>query len=383
MAKHERRTMRLSWESSAAIAASLLLLGGCNRGSAVANPPTPVRVASVAVSEADLGLRYSANIVAAAEVHLAFKSGGYVESLAQQKAADGRPGPLEAGDSVKTGEVLATVRQAEYADKVTQAKAQLAQAQAAFERSNLDFQRAANLFSSESMTKSQYDAAKASNDANAAALESAKAALSQADTALADCKLRSPLNGWVVQRNVEVGSLVGSGTVGFVLADTHVVKAVFGVPDTIIEHVHLGDRQVITTISIPGEIQGRVTSISPAADPKSRVFSVEVTIPNTDNQLKSGMIATLALGNGSQKSRQPPLVVPLSAVVRSTKMPGGFAVFVVGETDGKPVARERAVTVGETIGNNIAVVQGLQAGEQIVSVGASEIKDGDQVVVVM
>jgi multidrug efflux system membrane fusion protein len=327
------------------------------------------------------GIRYSANIVANSQVNLAFKSGGYVESIGQRKGADGRVRPLEAGDAVTKGEALATVRQSEYADKVAQAEAQVAQAKAAFEKSRLDFQRASNLFSSDSLTKSQYDSAKAANDANAGALESAKAALAQARTALNDCTLRSPLNGWVLERDVEIGSLASAGSLGFVVADTHVVKALFGVPDTIISRVHLGDRQTMTTISVPGEIRGRVTSISPSADPKSRVFTVEVSIPNPDNRLKSGMIATLAFGSG--KILQSPLIVPLSAVVRSSKTRDAFAVFVVEGSGENTVAHERDVKVGNTIGNNIAVLQGLQAGEHVVSVGATEIKDGDQVRVLL
>jgi len=360
---------------------SILSLGGCSRDTAVANPPAPVRVTVVSTSDAIAGIRYSANIVANSQVSLAFKSGGYIASIAQRKGADGRVRPLQSGDAVRTGEVLATVRQGDYADRVAQAKAQVEQARAAFEKSRLDYQRASNLFSSDSLTKSQYDAAKAAHDANEAALENAKAGLAQAETALNDCTLRSPMNGWVLERDIEVGSLVGPGSPGFVVADTHVVKAVFGVPDTVINRVRLGDRQTITTISVPGQIQGRVTSISPSADPKSRVFSVELSIPNGDNRLKSGIVATLDLG--SDKTTNPPLVVPLSAVVRSSKTPGGFAVFVVEQSGVGTVARERDVKVGGTIGNNIAILQGLQPAERVVSVGATEIKDGDQVRVLL
>lgn len=363
------------------LAASLLTLSGCQQEQAVTNPPTPVRVTAVVTSEAAFGARYSANVVANSQVSLAFKSGGYVEAISQRKGADGRIRPLESGDAVSAGEILASVRQTEYADRVAQAKAQVAQAAASFEHAHQDFLRASNLFSSESITKAQFDAAKASDEANAAALENAKAALSQAETALRDCVLRAPMSGWILDRQIEVGSLVGTGSPAFTIADTRVVKAVFGLPDTMIHRVHLGDPESVTTISVPGELRGRITSISPSADPKSRVFSVEVTLSNPDNRLKPGMVATLALA--SEKFQQPAVVVPLSAVVRSTKSAEGFAVFVVSESGGKTIAREREVKVGETIGNNIAVTQGLQPGEQVVSVGASEIRDGNPVQVLL
>ena len=132
-----------------------------------------------------------------------------------------------------------------------------------------------------------------------ASVSGAQAQLSEANVALAYCSLQAPFNGWIVSRNVDLGTLVGPATNGFTVADTQSVKAVFGVPDTSISRVHLGQHLAITTDAFPQPFDGRVSAISPAADPKSRVFSVEVTIANPRDRLKSGMIASLAL-NGSQ-----------------------------------------------------------------------------------
>jgi multidrug efflux system membrane fusion protein len=161
------------------------------------------------------------------------------------------------------------------------------------------------------------------------------------------------------------------------LADLHLVKAVFGVPDVAIKNVELGGTQTLTTESVPGEFEGRITAISPAADPKSRVFSVEVTIPNPYNVLRAGMVATLKTG-GSELAA-PVAVIPLSAVVRSIRDPGKFAAFVVVDQEGKSVARSRDIQVGETYGNLISVTQGLSEGEQVISVGATLVKEGEQV----
>jgi multidrug efflux system membrane fusion protein len=184
----------------------------------------------------------------------------------------------------------------------------------------------------------------------------------------------------VLSRDVEVGALVGTGTAAFVLADTHLVKAVFGVPDTRVSDVNLGAAQTITTSSLPGQFHGRITSVSPSADPKSRVFSVEVTIPNSDSRLKPGMIATITLGAGALKNRTT--VVPLSAVVRSTQQTDGFAVFVVADQSGKTVAHERTIEIGDTYGNLISVLNGLKAGEPVVVAGGTLIKNGDEVRVI-
>ena len=354
--------------------------GACERSNAPAHQPIPVRVSPAGTLEQSGGPRYSANIDAFTQVSLAFKSGGYVDRIIERRGADGRTRILQVGDRVQQGEILGHVRDSEYSDKVNSAKAQMDQAQANYDKAKLDFERATNLFKSDSYTKAQYDAAKAALDGGAASVESAKANWQQARTALTDCSLQSPLTGWVLGRDVEIGALVGTGAPAFVLADTHLVKAVFGVPDTKVSNVKLGASQTITTTSLPDEFHGRITSVSPSADPKSRVFSVEVTIPNSDDRLKPGMIATLTLGAG----RIEPIttVVPLSAVVRSTQRADGFAVFVVTDQGGKSVVRERAVEIGDTQGNSISVTKGLKPGEPVVITGGTLIKDGDEIKVI-
>ena len=374
---------RTYWRRTFILTALLasVLSAGCDHSEATSHQPIPVRVSAAGTLEEGSGLRYSANIEAFTQVNLAFKSGGYVDNILQRKGADGRTRILQVGDRVSQGEILAHVREGEYSDRVVSAKAQIDQAQANYDKAKFDLDRATNLFKSDSYTKAQYDAAKAAFDSTAASVESANAAWQQARTALSDCSIRSPLNGWVLSRSIEVGALVGTGSAAFVLADTHLVKAVFGVPDTRVTYVKLGASQTITTTSLPDEFHGRITSVSPSADPKSRVFSVEVTIPNSDDRLKPGMIATLTLGAG--KREQFATVIPLSAVVRSSQHADGFAVFVVSDPSGKSIAHERMVEIGDTLGNMISVTKGLNVGDPVVITGATLIKDGDQVKVIL
>src|SRR5215467_5119990 len=344
---------------------------GCEHAQQVASDPTPVRVSPAGILVESAGLRYSANVEAITQVTLAFKSAGFVDRIVQRKGADGRMRILQVGDRVSQGETLAHVRESDYTDAVNSAKAQVDQAQANYEKAKLDFERASNLYKSDSYTKVQYDAAKAAFDAGAASVESAKSSWQQAKTGLSDTSLRSPLNGWVLSRSVEIGALVGSGTQAFVLADTHLVKAVFGVPDTKVGFARLGAQQSITTTSLPDEFHGRITSISPSA---------EVTIANRDDRLKPGMIATLTLG--AEKLGQPTTVVPLSAVVRSSQHTDGFAVFVVSKQGEKSVVSERIVEIGETLGNSISILKGINQGEPVVVTGGTLIKNGDEVKVI-
>jgi multidrug efflux system membrane fusion protein len=122
-----------------------------------------------------------------------------------------------------------------------------------------------------------------------------------------------------------------------------------------------------------------VTSISAAADPKSRVYSVEVRIDNPKNELKAGMIASLSVGAGPMARV---MVVPLTAVVRSPGNADAFAVYVADGTGDTPKVHTENVKLGDTYGNLIAVTQGLSLSDRVVTSGTNMIKNGQQVRVI-
>ncbi len=190
------------------------------------------------------------------------------------------------------------------------------------------------------------------------------------------CELRAPFDGWVLKRSVDVGTLVGPATNGFTLADTRTVKAVFGVPDTAMANVKLGSAQSVTTEALQGTFPGHITSISAAADPKSRVYSVEVRIDNPRNELKAGMIASIVLGGG--KTNAKVMVVPLTAVIRSPDKKDGFAVYLTDGPGESPKLRPQDVTLGDTYGNNISVLSGLNPGERVVTSGTNMVRAGEK-----
>jgi RND family efflux transporter MFP subunit len=354
------------------------LSAGCRRNAAVAAAPlTPVSVSAIGTHAVGNRTPYSAGIVPYSQVDLAFKSGGYIESIFQVRGADGRMRNVQEGDWVAGGTVLARVRESDYIANVNVARAQLAQAQAAWEQARPDFERTDVLYRTDSVTKPQYDAAKARLDSAKAGADSAASALSQAETALNDCALKAPIDAWVLKRNVEVGSLVGQAAVGFSLAETRLVKVVFGVPDVVVGSLKMGQPQVITTAAATGQFNGRITAIAPAADPRTRTFSIEVTVSNRENVLRPGMIATLVLSGPHESGSMP--VLPLSAVVRAAGDPNRFGVFVVEQRGDQFFARARTVELGPAYGNVIGLEKGLEPGDRVITTGATQVRDGQQV----
>jgi RND family efflux transporter MFP subunit len=357
-----------------------LVLSSCNQATTPQKALIPVRTAQVGTLDVGNALKYSANIVPYTQVDLAFKSNGYVESVLQVPSANGGRRNVDQGDWVKKGTALAVVSQQDYIDKVQQADAQLSRAQAEYVKAKLSFDRTKALYSTQSATKPEMDSAQAQLDSTTASVSAAKAQVSEAHVALDYCSLAAPFDGWIVKRSVDIGSLVGPATNGFSIADTQTVKAVFGVPDIYISRARIGQRLAITTDALPGEFEGKVTAISPAADPRSRVFSVELSIENQNNRLKSGMIATLSVP-GQQLARAV-TAIPIGSVIRDSQRQDGFAVMVAEGQGDVVTARLRAVQLGDAYGNMISVNGGLNQGERVITSGASIVKSGDQVQVI-
>ena len=352
------------------------VLGGCGHESQIpSQPPRAVRLATVAAPQTSAEtLRYSASILPYAQVDLMFRSSGYVTDVRQVQGADGRTRNVGTGDYVERSLMLAHIRREDLQNQMAQAQAQLDQATAQHTKADQDFQRAKALYSTQSLTKPDYDQSEAAFNATSAAMDNARAALLQAQLLLADADLKAPFSGYILSRNIDLGSLVSPSTSAFTIADIGRVKVAFGAPDYVLSRIRLGQELTIQTENDAVPVKGRVTSISPAADTRNRIFAVEVTVSNRDRHLKPGMIASIGLGEAPHSS----ISIPLSAIVPFPSEPDHFAVMVAQERAGRLVANLRKVQLGTTHDNSVAV-EGLQPGERVVSVGAQLLKDGDPI----
>ncbi len=355
------------------------VLGGCRHEPAVpAKVPIAVRVADVTVSSSSGGLRYSASFIPYAQVDLTFRTSGYITEVKQIKSADGRTRNLGTGDYVTRGTVLARMRPQDLQNQADQARAQVDAAVAQHAQAEQDFDRAKALYATQSLIKPDYDQAQARLDATRAAVNQAKAAERQAQLSSRDGDLKAPLSGYILARNIDVGILASPSSAAFTMADTSAVKATFGVPEDALGLVRLGESLTLQVQNEAAEYSGRVTSISPSADVRSRVFTVEVTLSNRQNTLRPGMIASIELGQRREVS-QPS--VPLSAIVPYPGESGQFAVVVAEQQSGQWKAHLRRVTVGATHGTSVSVT-GVQTGEKVAATGAQLLKEGDSLSVI-
>jgi RND family efflux transporter MFP subunit len=357
-----------------------IILAGCHNETALpAKPPIAVRLADVTLYQSNEGLQYSASLIPYAQVDVAFRTSGYVTDVKQVKSAEGRTRNIGTGDYVTKATVLAQIRRQDLKNQADESGAQVDSAIAQHTQAEQDFNRAKALYATQSLTKPEYDQAQARFDSTRAAVNQAQAAQRQAQLSLNDSQLAAPFSGYVVARNIDVGTLASPGSTAFTIADTSAVKATFGVPEDALNLVHQGQPLTLQLQNGAARYSGRVTSISPNADARNRVFAVEVTLPNHKNILRPGMIASVELGG---KREAPQLSVPLSAIVPYPGESGQFAVIVAEQqAAGQWKAHVRRVTVGATHGSSASVTE-VHSGEKVVAIGAQLLKDGDSLSVI-
>jgi RND family efflux transporter MFP subunit len=385
-----------------AVAASF----GCRaQGNEDARPPKAVRLVPVESSVDAAETTYSAIIAPNAQVDLAFRVSGYVVDVHQTKRGDGQSRTVEPGETISRGLRLARVRATEYqalADKahgalnesnagVEAASATLAEAQAALTQAEADFGRISILWQQESVTRPAYDGAQARRDAARAKVDAATAAIvaakqrataaaaqaREAEIALGDTELRAPFDGVLIERHVDVGTLVSPATAAFTLADLRQVKARFNVPDTALRLFQADQLLPVTVDAFVDErLQGRVLSVAPAADPKSRSFEITVSIDNPGLQLRSGMIASIRVAGEAADRHQ--LRIPIDALVHDP-VHGQYLVYAMSQKDGRTVAEAIEVRPGPLVGNQVSILGGLAAGQRIISSGANLLRPGDAV----
>jgi RND family efflux transporter MFP subunit len=364
-----------------------------------------VRMAAVELSSGPGTTAYSAIVVPNVQVELAFRNPGYVVAIHQAKDAGGRLRSLEPGEPITSGLILARIRATDYqavvdkshgaADEsnagVTAAEAQLAEAQAGLAQADADFARIETLWQQESITKPAYDGSKARRDIARAKVDAAQAAvaaarqrstaaaaqLQEARIALGDTELRAPFAGTLLERRVDVGTLVAAGTPAFLVADLHVVKARFSIPDTALREFRAGQLLPVTVDAFGDEsFEGRVLSLAAAADPKSRSFEINVAVDNPDLKLRSGMIASVRVAERGTGHRQ--LLIPIDALVHDPTA-DRYLVYTVEERDRKTVAKAILIRPGPLAGNHVSILDGLREGQRIVVSGANLLRPGDVV----
>jgi membrane fusion protein (multidrug efflux system) len=257
---------------------------------------------------------------------------------------------------------------------VSTEQAQLAAAHADAELARATLARAKSLRETKTNSPADLDAAEArfkQTNANVATLEAT----------IAKKTIRAPFDGRIAIRQVELGQVLSPGTPISSLSSIHPIYAEFWMPQQALSELNVGMQVRLRTDVFPkSSWEGTLTTINPQVDVATRNVRVRATFPNQDGRLRPGMFGNVDV---LSPDKRPVLVIPGTAVLYA---PYGDSVFAIEEKKSDSgssglIAHQKFVRLGERRGDLVAVLSGLQAGENVVSSGAFKLRNGVSVVV--
>ena len=330
----------------------------------------PVRVAVGTASRQDLynEIDISAEFRPYAEVELHAKVSGFLEEI-----------PVDFGDRVKAGQLLARLEVPELKNELDSAIAAEQKAEADYTNAHLVYSRlaAVNQQHPNLVAQQDLDTADAKDRTTKAAIAAAKADVEKYQTLLAYTRITAPFDGVVTRRYADPGALIQTGTASDTQAlplvrvsDNYRLRLDFPVSVGYVKDIRLGDSVDVRVDSLGGKrLTGKISRFTCRVDDATRTMMTEIEVPNPNLELVPGMYATVVL----RVERRPQvLTIPTEAVAGGQKP----TVYLVNS---KNEIEERPVTLGLETPTRYELIAGLKEGDQVLIGGRSQVKLGQLV----
>lgn len=290
---------------------------------------------------------------------------------------------VRAGDTVRRGQVLVRLDNAQQQQALQQAQAALASAQQMELAAQTDAhlarvteERYAKLYATKSVSPQEFDevqtkaqAASAQLDMAHAQVKQAQAAVAQARTAVGYSVLTAPYDGVVTARMVDPGAMAAPGVPLLTVENAGRYRFAANVDATQMQGIRVGSK---VTVVIDGTSTSRlpvtVTQVVAASDPATRTVLVKADLPRVPG-LRSGLYGHAEFPRGTRQV----LAVPDSAIVHRGSLTGVYAL------DAQHVADLRYVTLGNAVGGQVEVLAGLQSGDVLVVAPGGADLAGDRI----
>jgi membrane fusion protein (multidrug efflux system) len=276
---------------------------------------------------------------------------------------------FDSGRSVRQGDVLAEL-------DTRQERAQLAAIEAQRELARLNYNRLKGLLGERVISQAEFDRAAAEQKQTDAQVGEIRATIERKT-------IRAPFSGVLGIRQVNRGQYLAAGDPIVPLQSLHPIYVNFGVPQQDIRQIRVGHRIQVTASDgsdVGGTFAGRVTALDSIVDQATRNVQIQATLGNPEGRLRPGMFVQAELSLGSSR---PVVALPASAI---SYAPFGDSVFIVTDLKGQDGqtyrgVRQQFVKLGSARGDQIAVVSGVKAGEEIVTSGVFKLRNGAAVLV--
>ncbi|MDC5821024.1 efflux RND transporter periplasmic adaptor subunit [Vibrio europaeus] len=249
-------------------------------------------------------------------------------------------------------------------------KANLKSSQAKLPAAEAKYKRYQGLYKKGSISKEAYDEAEANYFSLKADIESLKASIDRRE-------IKAPFAGVVGIRNVYLGQYLQSGTDIVRLEDTSVMRLRFTVPQTDISRISLDQEVDIFVDAYPEKpFKGSISAIEPAVNIQSGLIQVQADIPNSDGKLRSGMFAR---ANIILPKLENQVTLPQTAITFTLY---GDNVYIISEENGEKRVKQQVVKVGERTKDIAHILEGVKAGDVVVTSGQVRLSNDAKVRVV-
>lgn len=269
---------------------------------------------------------------------------------------------FESGQSVHAGDVLVVL-------DTKQERAQLASLEAQSELARVNFGREQQLVNAGVISRMEYDQASAQQKATEANVAEIRATIERKT-------IRAPFTGVLGIRKVNLGQYLSAGMAVVPLQSLNPIYVNFGVPQQSARQVRVGGNLHVTSEDLAGNIfTGKVTALDSVIDETTRNIQVQATLPNPDGKLRPGMFVQVDVGLGASRSV---ITLPASAI---SYAPYGDSVFVITDLKdpkGKTYrgVRQQFVKVEGSRGDQVAVISGVNPGDEVVTSGVFKLRNG-------
>jgi RND family efflux transporter MFP subunit len=329
---------------------------------AQAPPPSPVVVTKVGEQKIQRPITLVGAVEPSKRSLVASEIAGLVENF-----------PVEEGDSVKKGDVIAEFQTELLEIRLREAKAAKREAEARFELARKNFVRFQELYEKGVTSAQQLQGMESDEKAWSAEISQLQAQIDRYEYDLVKSRIVAPFNGYITREHTEVGQWIGEGGPVVELVDIDIVEINVALPERYISKVKVGDKVVMNFDALPEvTVEGEITSIVPQADRGARTFPVEVTIDNKNHVIKSGMVARVSFLVGAPSVAK---LVPKDAIVEFNN--SNF-VYVVNNGTAQPIP----VSMGQAYKNLIEVIGPVQPGQLVIIRGNERLQPGQPVKVV-
>ncbi len=286
---------------------------------------------------------------------------------------------FDIGAHVKKGQLLALIETPEVDQQLEQARSNLLTAQANLELASITKTRYQGLLKSNAVSQQDVDNAVGTYNANNAIVEADKAAVQQFSALVSFEKVYAPFDGVITARNTDIGDLINSGSSSaaktdlFHIAQPGILRVYVNVPEEYSRGIKVGMTADLSLAEFPDrKFQGKVVRTADDINLTTRTLLIEIDVDNPSGTLLTGSYAEVHLAVPSQAST---FLIPVNTLLFRTE---GLRVGIV--KDGKVVLTQ--VTPGHDFGNEIEIVSGLKANDQIVINPPDSIVSGQQVQIV-